>query len=238
MTVLAELGQLTATDVRSTFNLGLGMVLVVHPEQVASVLASLAAVDQVAYQVGQVVTGENPVTFGRRRMVKHIAVFASGTGTNFSALQSAIVQRKIPAEIVLLVCDQADAPVIKRAETVGVPVLVINYKDFATKAAAETAILASLHAHQVAAILLAGYMRIGENVVGGVSHASLICIPLLPKFPGRQGIADAFAAGVSETGVTVHFIDAGIDTGQVIRPAGFVSANDTLASLTERIHQS
>ncbi|WP_125763186.1 phosphoribosylformylglycinamidine cyclo-ligase [Levilactobacillus mulengensis] len=63
MTVLAELGQLTATDVRSTFNLGLGMVLVVHPEQVAPVLASLAAVDQVAYQVGQVVTGENPVTF-------------------------------------------------------------------------------------------------------------------------------------------------------------------------------
>jgi len=173
-------------------------------------------------------------------MVKRIAVFASVTGTNFSALQSAIVQRKIPAEIVLLVCDQADAPVIKRAEAVGVPVLVINYQDFATKAAAETVILTSLHAHQVAAILLAGYMRIvGKTLLMAYPHRIINLHPaLLPKFPGRQGIADAFTAGVSETGVTVHFIDAGIDTGQVIRQQRVsVSANDTLASLTERIHQ-
>jgi len=173
-------------------------------------------------------------------MVKRIAVFASGTGTNFSALQSAIVERKIPAEIVLLVCDQAAAPVIKRAEAVGVPVLVINYKDFATKAAAETVILTSLYAHQVAAILLAGYMRIvGKTLLTAYPHRIINLHPaLLPKFPGRQGIADAFAAGVSETGVTVHFIDAGIDTGQVIRQQRVsVGPNDTLASLTERIHQ-
>jgi len=174
-------------------------------------------------------------------MVKRIAIFASGTGTNFSALQSAIGQRKIPAEIVLLVCDQADAPVIERAEAVGVPVFVINYKNFATKAAAETAILTSLRAHQVAAILLAGYMRIvGKTLLTAYPHRIINLHPaLLPKFPGRQGIADAFAAGVSETGVTVHFIDAGIDTGQIIRQQRVpVAPNDTLTSLTERIHRA
>ncbi|WP_204121812.1 MULTISPECIES: phosphoribosylglycinamide formyltransferase [Levilactobacillus] len=174
-------------------------------------------------------------------MVKRIAIFASGTGTNFSALQSAIGQRKIPAEIVLLVCDQANAPVIERAEAVGVPVFVINYKNFATKAAAETAILTSLRAHQVAAILLAGYMRIvGKTLLTAYPHRIINLHPaLLPKFPGRQGIADAFAAGVSETGVTVHFIDAGIDTGQIIRQQRVpVAPNDTLTSLTERIHRA
>jgi len=173
-------------------------------------------------------------------MVKRIAIFASGTGTNFSALQAAIGQRKIPAEIVLLVCDQANAPVIQRAEAAGVPVLVINYRDFATKAAAETVILASLRDHQVAAILLAGYMRIvGKTLLTAYPHRIINLHPaLLPKFPGRQGIADAFAAGVSETGVTVHFIDAGIDTGQIIRQQVIaVGPSDTLASLTERIHQ-
>lgn len=173
-------------------------------------------------------------------MVKRIAVFASGNGTNFSALQAAIVQRPIPAEIVLLVCDQRDAPVIQRAQSAGIPVLVVDYRQYPTKTAAERQILTALQTYQVSAVLLAGYMRIvGEVLLTAYPHRIINLHPaLLPNFPGKQGIADALAAGVSKTGVTVHFIDAGIDTGEIIgQRVVSIHSDDSLESLATRIHQ-
>lgn len=173
-------------------------------------------------------------------MVKRIAVFASGNGTNFSALQNAITQRPIPAEIVLLVCDQGDAPVIQRAQAVHIPVLQIDYRSFPTKAAAEQVILSALQKQRVVAIFLAGYMRIvGTTLLAAYPHRIVNLHPaLLPSFPGRHGIADALAAHVKETGVTVHFIDAGIDTGQIIgQRKVVVHAEDSFESLAIRIHQ-
>jgi len=173
-------------------------------------------------------------------MLKKLAVFASGNGTNFTALQQAIATRSIPAEIVLLVCDHEDAPVLKRAQAVNIPVLVVNFKHYANKAAAESIILTALQAHQVEAVLLAGYMRIiGPTLLAAYPHHIINLHPaLLPKFPGRHGIEDAFAAGVTETGVTIHYIDAGIDTGQIIAQRTVpVKATDTVETLATRIHQ-
>jgi phosphoribosylglycinamide formyltransferase-1 len=173
-------------------------------------------------------------------MLKKLAVFASGNGTNFTALQQAIATRSIPAEIVLLVCDHEDAPVLKRAQAVNIPVLVVNFKHYANKAAAEAIILTALQAHQVEAVLLAGYMRIiGPTLLAAYPHHIINLHPaLLPKFPGRHGIEDAFAAGVTETGVTIHYIDAGIDTGQIIAQRTVpVEAADTVETLATRIHQ-
>lgn len=172
-------------------------------------------------------------------MLKKIAIFASGNGTNFVALQQAIKVRPIAAKIALLVCDDSAAPVIKKAQADDIPVLVINFHDYANKAAAEAIILSALQRHQIDAILLAGYMRIiGQTLLTAYPHKIINIHPaLLPKFPGRHGIEDAFAAGVTETGVTIHFIDAGIDTGQIIgQRTVAVKPDDTVDSLAARIH--
>lgn len=172
-------------------------------------------------------------------MRKQIAVFASGNGMNFVALHQAIAARALPATIALLVCDQPQAPVIAKARALQVPVLIVDFHDYANKAAAEEIILTALQARQIDAVLLAGYMRIiGATLLTAYPHKIINLHPaLLPKFPGRHGIEDAFAAGVSETGVTIHYIDAGIDTGQIIAQRTVpVKADDTLATLATRIH--
>jgi phosphoribosylglycinamide formyltransferase-1 len=172
-------------------------------------------------------------------MLKQIAVFASGNGTNFVALHQAIAARQLPATIALLVCDQPQAPVIAKARALQVPVLIVDFHDYVNKAAAEEIILTALQARQIDAVLLAGYMRIiGSTLLTAYPHKIINLHPaLLPKFPGRHGIEDAFAAGVSETGVTIHYIDAGIDTGQIIAQRTVpVKSDDTLATLATRIH--
>ncbi|WP_200868865.1 phosphoribosylglycinamide formyltransferase [Agrilactobacillus composti] len=172
-------------------------------------------------------------------MMRKIAIFASGTGTNFVALVQAIKARQLPAQVVLLVCDHQDAPVLQRAQAFNIPSFVINFKDYANKAAAETAILAALQARDVQAILLAGYMRIiGPTLLAAYPNKIINIHPaLLPKFPGAHGIEDAFQAGVKETGVTIHFIDAGVDSGPIIaQKAVPVLPTDDLDSLETRIH--
>ncbi|MFC6206041.1 phosphoribosylglycinamide formyltransferase [Levilactobacillus tongjiangensis] len=174
-------------------------------------------------------------------MTKRLAVFASGTGTNFSALDRAIKDRQIPAEIVLLVCDHEQAPVVQRAQEAHIPTLIVDFHAYSTKVAAENWILRNLKENQVDAVLLAGYMRIvGPTLLQGYPHRILNLHPaLLPKFPGRHGIADALAAGVRETGVTVHFVDAGVDTGEIIAQRVVpVNSGDTVASLATRIHDA
>lgn len=168
-----------------------------------------------------------------------LAVFASGTGTNFSALQEAIVNQGLPAKIVLVVVDHQDAPVIQRAAKWAIPVFKVRYPSYENKAAAEQAIVAELQEHQVDGILLAGYMRIlTETLLCAFPQKIVNLHPaLLPKFPGRHSILDAYEAGVVETGVTVHFIDNGIDTGPAIAQQAVPRMpEDSLADLTERIH--
>lgn len=172
-------------------------------------------------------------------MTKTIAIFASGNGTNFVALHAAIVERQLPVNVGLLVCDQPAAPVIQKAQALGVPVLIVNFRDYANKAAAEAIILTALQAHHVDAVLLAGYMRIiGPTLLAAYPHKIINIHPaLLPHFPGRHGIEDAFAAGVKTTGVTIHFVDAGIDTGQIIDQREVpVLPGDTVDQLATRIH--
>lgn len=168
-----------------------------------------------------------------------LAVFASGTGTNFSALQEAIVDKNLPAEIVLVVVDHQDAPVIERAAKWNIPVFKVRYPSYESKAAAEQAIVEELQAHQVDGILLAGYMRIlTETLLSAFPQKIVNLHPaLLPKFPGRHSILDAYEAGVRQTGVTVHFIDNGIDTGPAIAQQAVPRLpEDSLEDLTERIH--
>ncbi|WDL99499.1 phosphoribosylglycinamide formyltransferase [Alicyclobacillus sp. ALC3] len=173
-----------------------------------------------------------------------MAVFASGSGTNFQALIDAAAEPDYPASIVCLVTDVPGCGAVARAAQAGIPAFVARPRDFADKAAFEAKVLEVLSTYQVEWIALAGYMRlIGPTLLSAYDgHILNIHPSLLPAFPGRHAIADAIAAGVPETGVTVHRVDAGIDTGPVIAQERVpvdpgMSAADLLARVHEVEHQ-
>lgn len=168
-----------------------------------------------------------------------LAVFASGTGTNFQALNDAILQRNLNAEIVRLIVDKSTAGALNLAKLFGIPATAIKYSNYETKSEAEQVIINQLKKDQVDGILLAGYMRIlTPKLIDAYSGKIINLHPaMLPNFPGRHSILDAFEAGVSETGVTVHFVDNGIDTGEIIaQEAVPILVNDTIDLLETRIH--
>ena len=168
-----------------------------------------------------------------------LAVFASGSGSNFAAIAQAVADGDLPAELALLVVDQPDCYAVERAAELGVPVAAFSPRDYPNKAAFETAVQQALQAADVDFVALAGYMRIvGPTLLAEYEGRMVNLHPaLLPKFPGAHAIADALAAGASETGVTVHYVDAGVDTGPVIaQQAVPVLPGDDEDSLAERIH--
>lgn len=164
------------------------------------------------------------------------AVFASGTGSNFQAL---IDREDLPCHITLLVCDQPGAPVIDKARKKGIAVYVFKASAYSSREQYETDILRELQAHKINWIFLAGYMRlVGSVLLESYTNKILNIHPsLLPDFPGLDAIGQALEGGVSETGVTVHFVDEGMDTGPIImQQAIHILAEDTKETLTERIH--
>ena len=159
--------------------------------------------------------------------MKKIAVFASGFGSNFQAIIEAVESRKLNAEIALLVSDKPSCKAVERASAAGIDAFTFCAKDYAGKAAYEQAVLTELRKRQVEYIVLAGYMRI-INL-----HPAL-----LPSFPGAHGIADAYHYGVKVFGITIHFVDEGVDTGKIINQFAFHSEeNDTLETIETKIHQ-
>ncbi|TPR17533.1 phosphoribosylglycinamide formyltransferase [Apilactobacillus timberlakei] len=163
------------------------------------------------------------------------AVFASGNGTNFEAIMKA----KLPINIGVLVCDHHNAYVVKRAEKYHVPVFISEVKKGISKKEREKNILQCLKANDISTIFLAGYMRIvGSTLLNAFPKRILNIHPaLLPNFPGKQGILDAYNANVDVTGVTIHYVDAGVDTGKIIAQAKVKRyPKDSLEDLENRIH--
>lgn len=170
-----------------------------------------------------------------------IAVFASGQGSNFAALIEAQRAGLLGAgHIELLVSDKPEAPVAKRAEDAGIPTLLLRPKDFASREAYEAEIVAELKRREIGLIVLAGYMRLITPVLLTPFEGRIINIhpSLLPAFAGKDAIGQALNYGVKLTGVTVHFVDGGMDTGPVIAQRSvIVQDNDNVDSLAGRIHQ-
>ena len=170
----------------------------------------------------------------------NIAIFASGTGTNFSALLEKVAQHQDEMQVVGLVCDRPEAPVVTRAHAAQIPVWTQEIKTFTSKTEYERAILQFLAPLKPDLIVLAGYMKIISTTLLSAYAGKIINLhpALLPNFPGRHGIEDAYRAGVKATGVTVHYVDAGIDSGPIIKQQTVpILAKDTLETLTKRIHQ-
>lgn len=171
--------------------------------------------------------------------MKKLAVFASGNGSNFQAIADAAKSGFLKAEICLLVCDRPGALVIERAEKEGVPVFAFYPKKYGSKAEFEADMIEKLQEAGVEWIALAGYMRlIGPTLLGAYGGRIINIHPsLLPAFPGKDAIGQAAASGVKVTGVTVHFVDAGMDTGPIIdQQAIIIDDGDTEEDIARKIH--
>jgi phosphoribosylglycinamide formyltransferase 1 len=168
-----------------------------------------------------------------------VAVFASGSGSNFQAIADAVNSGKLDIQIELLVCDKPKAKAVERAGALGIPALVLRPKSFESREAYEQAILAELKERQIELVVLAGYMRIVGSTLLDAYMGRIVNIhpSLLPSFPGLDAIGQALAHGVRVTGVTVHFVDGGMDTGPIIaQRAVEIRPEDTADTLAERIH--
>lgn len=169
-----------------------------------------------------------------------LAIFASGSGTNFQSIVEATKNNTLQASVKVLICDKKEAKVIERAKIEGIPAVVLSPKDFSSKKEYEEAILTQLQELKIDWIILAGYMRlIGPTLLHSYEGKILNIHPsLLPAFPGKDAIRQAIQAKVKITGVTVHFVDEGMDTGPIIdQEAVRIEVNDTYESLQTKIQQ-
>jgi len=170
---------------------------------------------------------------------KRIAVFASGSGSNFQAIADAVRAGRLDVRIELLVCDRPQAKVVERAQEAGVPVHTFRPKEYPSREAYEQEILELLQNKQVDLVVLAGYMRILTPVLVNAYWGRMINIhpSLLPSFPGLHAVRQALEHGVKVTGITVHIVDGGLDSGPILAQRALeILPEDTEESLSERIH--
>ncbi|MFD2706885.1 phosphoribosylglycinamide formyltransferase [Salibacterium lacus] len=167
-----------------------------------------------------------------------LAVFASGSGSNFQAVADAASENRLEADIALLVCDKPDAHAVQRAEAMDIPVFSFRPKQYENKAAFEQEIVEQLQKKEVDLIVLAGYMRlVGDTLLTAFQERMINIHPsLLPAFPGLDAVEQAWEAGVKVTGVTVHEVDEGMDTGTILaQEAVAVKPTDSPASLSKAV---
>ena len=174
-----------------------------------------------------------------------IAVLISGGGSNLKALLDAAAEPGFPARIVAVGSD-TEASGLAHAQAAGVPTFVVRPGDYGSREEWGQVLAAALQEHGVGTgpdpglVVSAGLMRIlPAGFVRLFSPRLINTHPaLLPLFPGAHAVRDALAAGSTETGVTVHVIDEGIDTGPVLRQARVaILPGETEEELHERIKE-
>ena len=171
--------------------------------------------------------------------MKKIAVFASGNGSNFQAIIDEIEKGNLEAEIAALVTDNPASFAVQRALYHNIPVFSFIPKNYSSKEEFEKEIAFFLIEKSVSLIVLAGYMRIvGETLLKAFPNRIINIHPaLLPAFPGKNGIQQAYQYGVKIFGVTVHYVDSGVDTGKIIAQECFkAEGTETLQEIEQKIH--
>jgi phosphoribosylglycinamide formyltransferase 1 len=167
-----------------------------------------------------------------------IAVLASGGGTNLQAILDTLHGRE-GIEVAGVASDKPDAMALRRAEGAGVPTAVFPSSEFADRGARDAALADWLEGLGVDLVVLAGYMQLlsAAFIARFPSRVINVHPALLPSFPGIDAVGQALAHGVRITGVTVHFVDEGVDTGPIIlqRPVP-VPPDRRWDTLEEAIH--
>ena len=169
-----------------------------------------------------------------------LGILGSGTGSNFRAIADAIARGELSAEVRIVISDVANAGILDLARERGLRAEYLAPGRFKTKLEpeAEARLVALLREAGVDLVVLAGYLRMVKAPLLEAFPRRIINIhpSLLPAFPGLESWRQALTAGVAETGCTVHYVDAGMDTGEIIAQSAVpVLPDDTAESLHARI---
>ena len=161
-------------------------------------------------------------------MAVRFVVFASGNGSNFEALIKATQNGSLNAQCVGLIVDRMDAYAIKRAHHLNIPVCLYLKDWYMNKEAMESSMHKQIQAWDAEWIVCAGYMRIiGKNLLEAIPNKIVNIHPsLLPKYRGKDALGQALQAKDKILGITVHFVDDGLDTGKIIDQVSFEIAGD------------
>lgn len=168
-----------------------------------------------------------------------IAVFGSGSGTNFEAIMKWINNGNLQAEVVVMMCDKANAGIIQKAEREGIETFVFDPKAFDSKAAYEKVLVEKMRSLEVEWVVLAGFMRlVGDELLHAYPNRIINIHPsLLPAYKGKDAIGQAYRAGEKELGVSIHYVDEGMDTGQIIAQKSItLTGNESLDEVEMMIH--
>lgn len=166
----------------------------------------------------------------------NLAVFASGRGTNFEVICERLAETE--HELVCLICDRKQAPVLQRAEEHGIPGFHVSYQG-RSREAAELEMISYLRTFGTDLIALAGFMRIVTKVLIDAFSGRIINIhpTLLPRFPGADGIVRSYKSNDKKLGVTIHRVTYDLDSGPVMMQKSFTrSGGESLEQIEERIH--
>jgi len=166
-----------------------------------------------------------------------LGILISGRGSNFEAISNQIAQRKLDAEIAIVISNRASAPGLEIARQRGIPMRVIPSQGL-EREAYDKLLIDELRTHEVELVCLAGFMRLlSADFVRAFSNRVLNIHPsLLPAFPGLDAQRQALDHGVKITRCTVHFVDEFLDSGPIVVQAAVpVLDDDTVEALSARI---
>lgn len=172
-----------------------------------------------------------------------LGILGSGKGSNFAAILRAIQDGTLDAEVAIVISDVPGAGILKLAEDAGIPTYTLNEPKFRTRLSPEVELelVKKLKSAQVDLVALAGYMRVVKAPMLEAFPRRIINIhpSLLPQFHGLEAWRQALEAGVEKTGCTVHYVDTGVDTGEILAQEEVpVLPGDTPASLHARIQEA
>ena len=167
-----------------------------------------------------------------------LGILASGNGSNFEAVQSAIAQGQLNAQTQVLIYNNPEAQAAVRAASWGVPSVLLNHRDFQIREDLDQQIVHRLRQHEVEWVIMAGWMRLVTPVLIDAFPNRIINIhpSLLPSFRGVRAVEQAIEAGVKITGCTVHIVCLEVDSGPILLQAAVpVLPDDTPHTLHARI---
>ncbi|MCX7788270.1 MAG: phosphoribosylglycinamide formyltransferase [Spirochaetes bacterium] len=166
-----------------------------------------------------------------------VSVFASGNGSNFEAIVKAL--QGTPHQVVCLISDNEKAYALERAKRLQIPYHVFPFRSPTERRESEVNILNLLRSYGTDFIALAGFMKLLSPLLIDAYPNRIVNLhpSLLPKYPGTQGIRDSYLSGDKELGITIHYVDYGLDTGPIITQRSFRrEGTETLEEIEEKIH--
>jgi formyltetrahydrofolate-dependent phosphoribosylglycinamide formyltransferase len=170
-----------------------------------------------------------------------LVVLVSGSGSNLQALLDASADPGYGAQVVAVGADRDNIEALKRAARHDVPAFVVGVRDFATREEWDAALTDACRSYRPDLVVSAGFLKLVGPAFLAAFGGTYVNThnALLPAFPGMHGPADALAYGVKVAGATLHFVDAGVDTGPIIAQTVVpVLDDDDVDALTERIKEA